>query len=236
MGNNSEIQLSKKLIITLDGPAGSGKSTTAKALSLRLGYIYLDTGAMYRAITLYILDNNIDPKDADAIETVLPALRISLEYQDHQQRTFLNGADVSDAIREPGVTLHVSAVSEHKKVRQFLVAQQQQIGQAGGYVIDGRDAGTVIFPNADLKFFLNASVEERAVRRQKELARKQIYFTLQDMIKDIQRRDAIDTNRTESPLRKADDAIEIDNTHLTIQDQVENILAVVHQRFSVSSS
>ncbi len=227
------IQLSKKIIITLDGPAGSGKSTTARTLAQKLGYIYLDTGAMYRAITVYVLRNRLNPKDAAAIETVLPAIRITLDYVDHQQRTFLNGEDVSEAIRDPQVTLHVSAVSEHRNVRAFLVAQQQRIGQGGGYVIDGRDAGTVIFPGAEIKFYLTASVEERAIRRQKELAQKEIYFTLEEMIKDIRRRDTMDSTRSESPLRKAEDAVEIDNTHMSVEEQVNAILDIIKQKFAV---
>jgi cytidylate kinase len=211
----------KKLIITIDGPAGSGKSTTAKSLSKNLGYIYLDTGAMYRAIALYVLNQNIDPENTEKVVRSLSDIHIELKYNNQQQQTYLNGFDVSDAIRSPEVTKAVSPVSAMKDVRTFLVRQQQLIAKDGGYIVDGRDAGTVIFPGADIKFFLTAAVEERARRRMKDLELQHIQVSIGDMIAEINRRDQYDQNRAESPLRKAEGAIEIDNTHLPLDEQVE---------------
>lgn len=218
----------KKLIITIDGPAGSGKSTTAKTLSKRLEYIYLDTGAMYRAIALHVLNRNISPEDVDAVVSCLPEITIDLKYQNQQQQTYLNGTDVSEAIRSPEVTIAVSPVSAMKDVRVFLVRQQQHIGKDGGYIVDGRDAGTVIFPGADIKFFLIAAVSERARRRMKDLEKQNISISLDDMIAEINRRDNYDQNRAESPLRKAEGAIEIDNTDLSVDMQVDLMMTHIN--------
>ncbi len=211
----------EKLIITIDGPAGSGKSTTAKELSKKLSYIYLDTGAMYRAIALYVLKHRIDPEDEGAVVKCLPGISIELKYSLQMQQTYLNGLDVSEAIRSPEVTKAVSPVSAMKEVRVFLVRQQQIIARDGGYIVDGRDAGTVIFPDADIKFFLTAAVEERARRRKKDLEIQNVFITLEDMVSEINRRDDYDRNRAESPLRKAEGAVEIDNTNMSVEQQVD---------------
>lgn len=221
----------KKLIITIDGPAGSGKSTTAKALSKKLGYIYLDTGAMYRAIALYALNNNIDPENTEAVTRALPEIKIDLRYINRQQVTILNGKDVSEAIRTPEVTLAVSPVSAMKDVRRFLVHQQQLIAREGGYIVDGRDAGTVIFPGADIKFFLTADVTERAKRRLKDLEKQNIHVSIDEMTAEINRRDQYDRNRTESPLVKAEGAIEIDNTSMSIDEQTELMFQYIQEKF-----
>lgn len=218
----------RKLIITIDGPAGSGKSTTAKTLSKRLEYIYLDTGAMYRAIALHVLNRKINPEDVNAVVSCLAEISIDLKYKNQQQQTYLNGADVSEAIRTPDVTIAVSPVSAMKDVRVYLVRQQQHIGRDGGYIVDGRDAGTVIFPGADIKFYLTAAVTERARRRMKDLEKQNISISLDDMIAEINRRDNYDQNRAESPLRKAEGAIEIDNTALSVDDQVDLMMTHIN--------
>lgn len=225
----------KKIIITLDGPAGSGKSTTAREVAKKINYTYLDTGAMYRTITLAVLERQINPGRAADVIALLHHLQLSLNYENGVQKTFLNGRDVSEDIRTMAVTQNVSVISGIREVREFLVKQQREIGKQGGFVIDGRDAGTVIFPNAELKFFLTAKVEERAKRRQKEMAAKGIQISLDDMIADIQSRDEFDSTRAESPLIKAADAIELDNSAMTIEEQVDFIVNVFRSRFAVSA-
>lgn len=217
----------RKLIITLDGPAGSGKSTTAKKLAQRLGYAYLDTGAMYRAITLMVLRRNIDPYQSNKVISLLKEIEIDLSYESGVQKTKLNGEDVSEAIRSVDVTKSVSIISSIREVRQFLVRQQQAIGKNGGYVIDGRDAGTVIFPKADRKFFLTADIETRARRRQKELEASNIVIPFNKMAEEIKARDTFDENRDESPLVKPADAMVIDNSYMSIDEQVELMVKLI---------
>ncbi|MBX7150089.1 (d)CMP kinase [bacterium] len=221
----------KKIIITLDGPAGSGKSTTAREVARKINYTYLDTGAMYRAITLAVLEKKINPSHVADIIALLPDVQLLLTYENGTQKTFLNGRDVSEDIRSIAVTQNVSAISSIREVRQFLVKQQREIGKQGGFVIDGRDAGTVIFPNAELKFFLTANVEERAKRRQTEMAAKGTHISLEDMIADIRSRDELDSNREESPLVKAAGAIELDNSAMTIDEQVDFVVNTFKTRF-----
>jgi cytidylate kinase len=213
----------KKIIIAIDGPAGSGKSSSAKIVAERLGYIYIDTGAMYRAITLEALRRGIADNE-DEIYKILDELKIELHPSPNGQRTILNGEDVSDAIRLPEVTRWVSPVSAMKCVREKLVAEQRQIGQNGGVVMDGRDIGTVVFPNAELKIYLVASIEARSERRAKELREKNIEVDLEELKKQIVDRDIYDSTRPISPLRKADDAIEIDTSNMTLQEQSELII------------
>lgn len=217
----------RKLIITLDGPAGSGKSTTAKQLAMRLGYAYLDTGAMYRAITLMVLSRKVNPSIPADVVCLLPEIQIDLTYAEGVQKTILNGKDVSEDIRSVEVTKHVSAISSIREVRQFLVKQQQAIGKPGGYVIDGRDAGTVIFPDADKKFFLTADIETRARRRQKELESNNVIVPFNEMAEEIHARDSFDESRDESPLVIPTDAMVIDNSNMTPEEQVDYIIRLI---------
>lgn len=213
----------KKIIIALDGPAGSGKTTTAKIVADKLGYLYIDTGAMYRAVTLAWLRQDKEYSDAGVI-AMLDSLQIELRQSEVGQRTILNGEDVSEDIRLPEVTKLVSPVSAIAEVRDKLVAMQREIGNAGGVVMDGRDIGTAVFPNAELKVFLVASIETRANRRTKELLAKGMEVNEELIKKEIADRDHYDSNREHSPLRKAEDAIEIDTSDMTLQEQADTII------------
>ncbi len=213
----------KNIIIALDGPAGSGKTTTAKIVADKLGYLYIDTGAMYRAVTLAWIRQNKEYSDAGVI-ALLDSLNIELRQSEVGQRTILNGDDVSDDIRLPEVTKLVSPVSAIAEVRDKLVAMQREIGNAGGVVMDGRDIGTAVFPNAELKVFLVASIETRANRRTKELLAKGMEVNEELIKKEIADRDHYDSNREHSPLRKAEDAIEIDTSDMTLQEQADTII------------
>lgn len=217
----------KKMNIAIDGPASAGKSTIARQVAAKLGFIYLDTGAMYRSLTYGALKENISVDDEGALLHYLRNATISILAEGGQQRVYLNGEDVSDPIRETEVSNHVSAVSSHAKVRAEMVARQQQIAKNGGVVMDGRDIGTVVLPDAEVKIFLIASAEERALRRYREYQAKGIDTTLEELRKDMERRDYLDTHRSASPLRKADDAIEVDTTSLDIAQVVEKVLAYV---------
>ncbi len=213
----------KKIFIAIDGPAGSGKSTTAKIVARKLGYLYIDTGAMYRAMTLKVLTSNTDPADETAVVNLTKVTKISLE-DGGNLRVMLDGHDVTEEIRSEEVTKNVSLVSSYPAVRELMVARQREIGLRKGCVMDGRDIGTVVFPDADLKFYMVADIMERARRRQEELSEKGIELPIIRVVKELKERDFKDSTREASPLKKADDAIEIDTTRLTIDEQVEIIL------------
>lgn len=217
------------MIVAIDGPAGSGKSTTARRIAEQIGFLYIDTGAMYRAVTLAVLRETIALEPA-VLNDLFQHITIDLQRSEHGQRTFLNGEDVSMRIRMPDITGLVSAVSAQAIVRERLVEQQRQLGKVGHVLMDGRDIGTAVFPNADLKIFLVASVETRAARRMRELAVQGIESSFEDMCLDIAKRDAQDSERAISPLRKADDAIEIDTSLLTIEEQVSAIIRLIHDK------
>ena len=222
----------KKLIIALDGHSGCGKSSTAKAVAAKLKYAYLDTGAMYRSVTLYFIENKIDISNSEEVTQALQNIKIHFAYNVGKARheTFLNGKMVEDEIRKLYVANKVSPVSAISAVRQFLVAQQQEIGKQKNIVAEGRDIGTVVFPNAELKIFMTAQVKERATRRQKELQTKGEIVELNAIIQNIEERDQIDSSREDSPLLKAEDAIVIDTTHLNFEEQVGKIITLVEAR------
>lgn len=215
--------------MAIDGPAGSGKSTTAKLVAAALGYQYLDTGAMYRALTWYAIQHSIAFSDADRLSAT--AKKLSIEFETHPDinRVFLDGVEVTTEIRLPEVTLHVSEVAAHKGVRSAMVAKQQQIGKAGAIVAEGRDTTTVVFRDAEVKVFLEASVEVRAARRCLEMKGMDVETSVELQIADIKRRDAYDSGREHSPLLKAPDAHVIDTSHLTIEQQVEQIIALAKE-------
>ena len=223
----------KRLIVAIDGLSSCGKSTLAKALAKTLHYAYLDSGAMYRAVTLFFLNNNTDYNDPQAVAEALAHIEIHFERIEGQNRTFLNGQDVEHDIREMRVSEHVSPVSAISAVRRAMVAQQQAMGKRRNIVADGRDIGTVVFPDAELKIFLIADPNVRTSRRHLELAAKGIDAEWEEIYHNLQERDRIDSTRADSPLRKADDAVVIDNTLLSEEQQLEKALELTRERLSV---
>ncbi len=213
-------------LIALDGPSGAGKSSAAKRIAEALGWAYLDTGAMFRATALAIQRAGASLDDEASLRAVLDRLDLGQEGT----RIFLNGEDVSDAIRTPEITKFVTPVSQDPRVRKVLLEQQRAVGAKGGFVVDGRDIGTVVFPNAGLKVFLTASVEARARRRFLEQQAKGIAMSLAEVAADIARRDHADSTRAEAPLRRADDAVELDSSGLTLDEVVDRIVALWRAR------
>ena len=214
-----------KINIAIDGYSGCGKSTTAKIVASKLGYIYIDTGAMYRATTLYFLRKNVDCDDLASIYEALDNINISFEKNDDGgNETFLNGVNVEKEIRGMEVSSNVSKVSALKPVRDKLVAWQRSIGDKKGVVMDGRDIGTVVFPGAELKLFMTADVGIRSKRRQIELERSGKKLSLEQIKDNLLNRDRMDTLREESPLRRASDAVEIDTSYLTFEEQVRKVV------------
>lgn len=224
----------KKITIAIDGHSSCGKSTMAKNLAREIGYVYVDTGAMYRAVTLFALRNGLFRKDGsietDRLKGMLPEIHIDQQMIDGGTQTFLNGENVERDIRSMQVSSHVSPIATLSFVREKLVEQQQQMGRNGGIVMDGRDIGTVVFPEAELKIFVTASAEVRAMRRFKELQEKGMAADYDDILKNVVERDRIDSTRAVSPLRQADDALLLDNSHLTIEEQQAWLLDQYRQR------
>lgn len=217
----------KRLIIAIDGPAASGKSSTAKLLAKKLGYNYIDTGAMYRCITLYVLQNNINPDDEAEIAKNLPNcnIEVSGDY------FFLNDQDVSKEIRSKEVTFNVSKVCSYASVREAMVKMQRELAKNGGVILDGRDIGTVVFPHADIKIYQTADLEVRALRRYQENRIRNIDMSLEEVMADIKRRDEKDSTRSISPLKKAKDAIVIDTSKFSsVEKNVEAIMDIIRER------
>ncbi|NCU16364.1 (d)CMP kinase [Pallidibacillus pasinlerensis] len=222
--------VSKKISIAIDGPAAAGKSTVAKIIAQKLSYIYVDTGAMYRSLTWKALREHVDLENQNELYDLLKKTEIKLVNEEKQQKVYVDRFDVTEEIRRPDVTKHVSIVSKHELVRKEMVRRQQEIGKRGGVIMDGRDIGTHVMPNAEVKIFLLASVDERAERRHRENIEKGIESNLEQIKKDIAARDKLDTEREIAPLRKAEDAIEIDTTSLSIDEVAEKILAIIQER------
>jgi cytidylate kinase len=217
----------KKMIIAIDGPSGVGKSTLSKLLSLDLGYINLDTGAMYRAVALASLRQGIDANDHEALRQLCDKIVIEFIRDEKEERVLLNGEDVSAEIRKPEISLLTASVAACPDVRQAMVERQRVLGADGGVVLEGRDIGTVVFPQADIKFFLKASADVRGQRRFLELQTKGVDVDLARTIAEVQARDVADTSRTNSPLRQADDAIVVDTTDLNITQVLDRMFAVI---------
>ncbi len=225
----------KKITIAIDGHSSCGKSTMAKDLAREVGYVYVDTGAMYRCVTLYALRNGLFKEqeiDVEGLKQQMGNIQIDQQLIDGKTVTFLNGENVERDIRTMEVSNHVSPIATLAFVREALVAQQQKMGEAGGIVMDGRDIGTVVFPNAELKVFVTASPEVRAQRRYDELKGKGMEADYDDILKNVQERDYIDSHREVSPLRQADDALLLDNSNMTIPEQKEWLLERFRERTS----
>ncbi|NMM49104.1 (d)CMP kinase [Marinigracilibium pacificum] len=216
----------KKINIAIDGYSACGKSSTAKIVASRLEYKYIDSGAMYRAVTLYFIDNYVDLTNDKKVDQALENINIDFRFNSKKEKseTYLNGLNVEDEIRTMKVTNMVSEVSALPKVRKVLVELQQKLGKKKGVVMDGRDIGSVVLPDAELKVFMTADKRVRALRRQQELLEKEQLVDLDEIIENLTKRDNIDTSREVGPLIKVDEAIEIDTTHITLEEQVEEIL------------
>ena len=217
----------KTINIAIDGPAGAGKSTIAKMVSAELGYIYVDTGAMYRAVALYLTENNIPDED---IEKVVEKVEVSLKFVDGAQRVYLGDRDVSELIRTPEISMAASRTSAIPAVRARLFDLQQKLARENNIIMDGRDIGTVVLPNADVKIFLTASAEERANRRYKELLEKPDCPSYDEILKDIIQRDYNDMHRETAPLKQADDAVLVDTTELTLEQSAARISEIIKER------
>jgi CMP/dCMP kinase len=226
--------MDKKIIITIDGWSSCGKSTLAKQLAKELGYVYIDSGAMYRAITLYFLRNHIDWTDSAQVIDALKNISIEFEFNEKSQQSeiMLNGENVEYVIRDLVIAEKVSDVAAIKEVRTFAVAQQQKMGDKKAVVMDGRDIGTTVFPNAELKIFMTADIAVRVERRFKEMFEKNPNITLEEVQSNLEMRDYIDSHREVSPLRKAEDAVEINNTSITMEEQLEIALILATVKIS----
>lgn len=216
--------------VAIDGPAGAGKSTIAKACAKELGYIYVDTGAMYRGIALYMVDHKIRPTDIEAVKQALLDVNVTLRYEDGKQLLIVNGQDVSDRIRTPEVSAAASLFSAIPEVRKALLDLQHDIAEKNNVLMDGRDIGTVILPQAQVKIYLDASPEIRGKRRYDDLVLKGESVVLEDIIEDVKQRDYQDMHRETSPLKKADDAIVVDSSYMTIEEVQNKIVSLVREK------
>lgn len=216
--------------IAIDGPGGAGKSSIAKAVAKRLDILYVDTGALYRTVGLYVRQNGVDPKDADGVAALLPSLTIEVKYENGAQVVYLNGKDNGDAIRTPEMSMYASAVSAIPAVRAFLLEAQKGIARKNSVIMDGRDIGTVILPDAEVKIFMTASPECRAMRRYKELTDKGQNVRYEDVLGEMINRDNADSSRSIAPTRAADDAVLLDNSELDLEQSVEAVIAIVRQK------
>ena len=222
--------MKKGLIIAIDGPAASGKSTTAQLLAQKLGYVYIDTGAMYRACALKAKKMGIDINDEESIRELLDDIDIRIENHNSKNRIFLDGEEVSEDIRADDISALASAISAIPAVRYKMVELQRKMGEKGGVILDGRDIGTFVFPTAEVKFFLTASPEVRAKRRWLELKQKGINKDFSEVLADLVKRDNNDSQRALAPLKKADDAIEVDTSNMTIEEQTDCLYQIIRSR------
>lgn len=218
------------MIITIDGPAGTGKTTIAQQIARKLGYLYFDTGAMYRALTYRLLKDRVDLKDPSSLSTFLSHFQFDIQLSNDQKRYFVDGEDVTEVIRSPEVTKKVSEVSAHPMVREALVAIQREFGKGKNSVFEGRDMGTIVFPKADIKIFLTARPAVRAERRYLELKGKEIPTSEKDVMRELLERDHFDSTREISPLKQAEDSHLIDTSDLTIEEVIDRILAVIPKK------
>lgn len=220
----------KKIAIAIDGPAGAGKSSISKVVANELGYLYIDTGAMYRGVTWAVLDSHVDVKNQKDVESLLPSLDLTLEPTANACKVFVKGQDVTDLIRQQQINENVSTIASYKGVREYLVERQQAMAAVGGVILDGRDIGSVVLPKAELKIYLTASVDARAKRRWLEVQGTSNEQSLEDIKNNVESRDEMDKNRDESPLVCAEDAIVVDSSNMTFDETVEHILHLVQER------
>lgn len=216
--------------VAIDGPAGAGKSTIARAAAKKLGFIYVDTGALYRAVGVYSLRNGLDTENPETVEGTLPHIQVELQFQDGVQHVLLNGEDVSEEIRTPQASMAASAVSAVPAVRRFLFDLQREIAAKNDCIMDGRDIGTVVLPQAEVKIFLTASPETRAMRRFKELQEKGAPDTYEAVLADLKQRDYNDSHRAVAPLKPAEDSVLVDTSALTLSQSVEKVLEVIKEK------
>lgn len=221
--------------IAIDGPSGAGKSTLAKRLSKKLGFIYVDTGALYRAVGLYIFENSIPVTSPESIVAALDNIDIGLEFCDGVQKVYLNGRDVGDEIRRPEISMYASTVSAIPAVRKFLLDKQRDIAEKNNVIMDGRDIGTVIMPDAQVKIYLVSSAEKRAERRYKELVEKGIDISYAEVLSDMTKRDEQDSTRAASPALPAEDAVFLDNSGLTLDETLNEALRIVCEKANISN-
>lgn len=220
--------------VAVDGPSGAGKSTLAKAAATQLGIVYVDTGAIYRSIGYYVYCKGIDPKDAAAVIAVLPEMEIQMCYgEDGVQHMILNGEDVSQQIRLPEMSMYASAVSAIPEVRAFLLEMQRQMARSTSVIMDGRDIGTVVLPQADVKIFLTAAAEVRALRRMKELEQRGTPQAFEEVLQQIEKRDWDDSHRAAAPLRQAEDAVLLDTSELSFEESLNAMLDIIRRRAGV---
>jgi len=217
----------KRLTIAIDGPSGAGKSTVARALSKRLGYLYVDTGAMYRTVALRAKEKGISPENELALSRLASSLHITFVKDGEQTHIFCDGEELAEAIRTPEISLLASSISRQKGVREALVRMQKEMGRDGGVILEGRDVGTVVFPDADVKFYLDAETDERAKRRYHEMVQKGVNVDLKETQQELAQRDHSDMHRNHSPLKRANDAVFIDSTHRSAAEIVEEMVRVV---------
>ena len=220
----------KKIAIAIDGPAGAGKSSISKVVANELGYLYIDTGAMYRGVTWAVLDSNVDVNNQKDVEALLPSLDLTLEPTASACKVFVKGQDVTDLIRQQQINENVSTIASYKGVREYLVERQQAMAAVGGVILDGRDIGSIVLPDAELKIYLTASVDARAKRRWLEVQGTSNEQPLEDIKKNVESRDEMDKNRDESPLVCVEDAIIVDSSNMTFDETVEHILHLVQER------
>lgn len=220
----------KKIAIAIDGPAGAGKSSISKVVANELGYLYIDTGAMYRGVTWAVLDSHVDVKNQKEVEALLPSLDLTLEPTASACKVYVKGQDVTDLIRQQQINENVSTIASYKGVREYLVERQQAMAAVGGVILDGRDIGSVVLPKAELKIYLTASVDARAKRRWLEVQGTSNEQPLEDIKKNVESRDEMDKNRDESPLVCVEDAIVVDSSNMTFDETVEHILHLVQER------
>ena len=220
----------KKIAIAIDGPAGAGKSSISKVVANELGYLYIDTGAMYRGVTWAVLDSHVDVKNQKDVESLLPSLDLTLEPTANACKVFVKGQDVTNLIRQQKINENVSTIASYKGVREYLVERQQAMAAVGGVILDGRDIGSVVLPKAELKIYLTASVDARAKRRWLEVQGTSNEQSLEDIKKNVESRDEMDKNRDESPLVCVEDAIVVDSSNMTFDETVEHILHLVQER------